>query len=242
MNPAPFITIEGVDGAGKSSHMDAIVAVLEGAGYEVVATREPGGTDVGQSLREQLKTVEMDQTTAALIAFADRNEHLTRKILPALAQGKAVISDRFTDSTYAYQGGGDGCDWGVIQSLESLVQKGLQPHLTLFFDLDNEVAAARRASRAAELPASQRDKFDEKPLEWFAGVRDAYHARVAAQPDRFILIDSSKTLEQVREQVVAALEGFVADFKANPGLWKHWGPSAEHLAQNSSKMSRSPKP
>lgn len=242
MNPPPFITIEGVDGAGKSSHMDALKDVLAQAGYEVLITREPGGTAVGQSLREQLKTVEMNQTTAALIAFADRNEHLTQKILPALAQGQAVISDRFTDSTYAYQGGGDGCDLDVIKTLEGLVQKGFQPHLTLFFDLPNEVAEARRKKRAADLAQSEKDKFDEKPLEWFANVRAAYHARVEEHPDRFITIDANQTLEQVREQVVEALGGFVQAYRDNPQQWQHWGPSPDLLVQYAAKPARGPKP
>lgn len=242
MTSAPFVTIEGVDGAGKSSHMGTIVSVLEGAGYEVLSTREPGGTELGQALREKMKTVEMDQTTAALIAFADRNEHLVQKILPALAQGKAVVSDRFTDSTYAYQGGGDGCDLGVIQTLEALVQKGMQPHLTLFFDLPNEVAAQRRDRRAGAQAETPQDKFDQKPLEWFANVRAAYLDRVAEQKQRFITIDASRTLEEVAAQVRKAMEGFVADFKANPQNWIHWSPSPEILATSTAKPARSPRP
>lgn len=207
---APFITIEGVDGAGKSSHVDTIVALLEAEGFEVVSTREPGGTALGSNLRDQLKKSEMDQTTAALIAFADRNEHLVQKIRPALEQGKAVLSDRFTDSTYAYQGGGEGCDWATIEKLEQLVHGDLQPSLTLFFDLPNEVAAARRDKRKAELDQDEKDKFDDKPMEWFEGVRNAYLIRRSADPGRFITIDASVTLEEVADQVRQAIGEFLA--------------------------------
>lgn len=213
---APFVTIEGVDGAGKSSHLGTIVAALEAAGFEVVSTREPGGTELGSALREQLKKAEMDQTTAALIAFADRNEHLVQKIRPALESGRAVVSDRFTDSTFAYQAGGDGCDWATIETLETLVQAGLQPSLTLFFDLPSDVAAARREKRKAELAQDEKDKFDEKPIEWFEGVRNAYLARREADPSRFVTIDAAQTLENVAVQVREAVEGFVARFSARP--------------------------
>lgn len=213
---APFVTVEGVDGAGKSSHLGTMVAALEAAGFEVVSTREPGGTELGSILRDQLKKSEMDQTTAALIAFADRNEHLQQKIRPALAAGKAVVSDRFTDSTYAYQGGGEGCDWGTIEKLEALVHGDLQPSLTLFFDLPSEVAAERREKRKLELAQDEKDKFDEKPIEWFEGVRNAYLARRAADPERFVTIDASVTLEEVAVQVKQAMEAFVARFSARP--------------------------
>lgn len=205
---APFITIEGVDGAGKSSHVPTIIKALEDAGFEVVATREPGGTDLGSKLRAQLKTVEMSQQTAALIAFADRAEHLSQKIRPALANGKAVLSDRFTDSTYAYQGGGEGCDWNQIRVLENMVHADCQPDLTLFFDLPTEVAEARRERRKAELNKSDMDKFDEKSIEWFDRVRNAYLQRVAETPDRFSTIDASGTIEEV----AALVKGAVADF------------------------------
>ena len=213
---APFVTVEGVDGAGKSSHLGTMVAALEAAGFEVVSTREPGGTELGSILRDQLKKSEMDQTTAALIAFADRNEHLQQKIRPALAAGKAVVSDRFTDSTYAYQGGGEGCDWGTIEKLEALVHGDLQPSLTLVFDLPSEVAAERREKRKLELAQDEKDKFDEKPVEWFEGVRNAYLARRAADPERFVTIDASVTLEEVAVQVNQAMEAFVARFSARP--------------------------
>lgn len=213
MISAPFITIEGVDGAGKSTHLDTIRRVLEEAGYEVLMTREPGGTEMGQNLRAQLKTVEMDHTTAALVAFADRNEHLVQKILPALAEGKAVISDRFTDSTYAYQGGGDGCDWQIIKSLETLVQKGLQPDLTLFFDLAPEIAATRRGKRKELVAQSQMDKFDEKPDAWFENVRNAYLDRVREMPQRFITIDASPSIPEVASQVEKALAIFLSRYQ-----------------------------
>lgn len=206
---APFVTIEGVDGAGKSSHVDNIVEMLEKAGFEVVATREPGGTELGSKLRAQLKTVEMSQQTAALIAFADRAEHLAQKIRPALAAGKAVLSDRFTDSTYAYQGGGDGCDWNQIKTLETMVHGDCQPDLTLFFDLPTQVAEARREKRKEATLQSDLDKFDEKPIEWFDRVRNAYLARIEETPGRYMVIDSSGTLEQVAENVRTAMKDFI---------------------------------
>lgn len=213
---APFITIEGVDGAGKSSHMDTILGAMERAGFSVMLTREPGGTELGAALRSHLKQAEMDQKTAALIAFADRNEHLEQKIRPALAAGQAVVSDRFTDSTYAYQGGGDGCDWGFIEALEKLVHSDLPPNLTLFFDLPNEVAEARRNKRASDMTEEVKDKFDEKPLDWFENVRNAYLERRAADPGRFVTIDASGTLEQVAQQVERAMDDFVARWSAKP--------------------------
>lgn len=208
-NLAPFVTIEGVDGAGKSSHVDNIVAMLEKAGFEVVATREPGGTELGSKLRAQLKTVEMSQQAAALIAFADRAEHLDQKIRPALAAGKAVLSDRFTDSTYAYQGGGEGCDWDQIRTLENMVHGDCQPDLTLFFDLPTEVAEARREKRKIATNQSDLDKFDEKSIEWFDRVRNAYLARIEEAPSRYMVIDSSGTLEQVAENVQKAMTQFL---------------------------------
>lgn len=206
---APFITIEGVDGAGKSSHMETIIPAIERAGFEVVSTREPGGTELGAVLRAQLKTVEMDQRTAALIAFADRNEHLEQKIRPALKAGKVVLSDRFTDSTYAYQGGGEGCDWEYMRTLENMVHADCQPNLTLLFDLPGKVAESRRERRKEDLQSSDVDRFDEKSIAYFEKVRNAYLRRVDEAPDRYRVIDASGTLEQVAEQVKEAIESFM---------------------------------
>lgn len=211
---APFITIEGVDGAGKSSHVPTILKALEDAGFDVITTREPGGTELGSKLRAQLKTVEMSQQTAALIAFADRAEHLAQKIRPALAEGKAVLSDRFTDSTYAYQGGGEGCDWSQIRVLENMVHADCQPDLTLFFDLPTEVAEARRERRKAELNKSDMDKFDEKSIEWFDRVRNAYLQRVKETPERFSTVDASGTMEEVAAHVKSAIGDFIARWPA----------------------------
>ena len=212
----PFITIEGVDGAGKSSHMDTLLGALRQAGFDVVATREPGGTELGQVLRAQIKTAEMDARTAALIAFADRQEHLVQKILPALAEGRAVLSDRFSDSSYAYQGGGEGCDWEFLKTLERLVQQGLRPDLTLFFDLPTEVAAARRERRKTESGTDQPDKFDDKEMAWFDSVRQAYLRRVQEDPERFVTIDASCDLEHVAGQVRHAIGQFLHAWKASP--------------------------
>lgn len=207
--PAPFITLEGVDGAGKSSHMETIISAIERAGFEVVSTREPGGTEIGSVLRAQLKKVDMDPRTAAMIAFADRNEHLEQKIRPALSSGKVVLSDRFTDSTYAYQGGGEGCDWDYIAALENMVHADCKPNLTLFFDLPGKVAEARRGRRKEELQSGDTDRFDEKSVDYFETVRNAYLRRVEESPERFKVIDASGSLEHVAEQVKEAVEGFM---------------------------------
>lgn len=209
---APFITIEGVDGAGKSTHMDALVEVLRSRGFDVVQTREPGGTDLGATLRNQLKTIPMQPRTAALVAFADRNEHLFQKIEPALAAGKAVISDRFTDSTFGYQVGGDGCDWEFAASLENMVHGHCKPDLTLFFDLSSEQAARRRNARKAETAPKDLDLFDEKDLAFFERVRNVYMRRIEESPSRYRVIDSSGTIDQVQKLAVSALEGFLDEW------------------------------
>lgn len=208
----PFITVEGVDGAGKSTHVDLIIQTLTDRGFEVVKTQEPGGTDLGQQLRAQLKGAEMEPMTAALIAFAARSEHLSQKIKPALAAGQAVVSDRFTDSTYGYQGGGDGLAAEKIKVLEQLVQEGFGPDLTLFFDLSTQQAAQRRDARAQ--PGDKHDKFDARSQEWFNQVREAYGRRIQEDPDRFRVVDASGTIEQVAQQVGQEIEDFCDRFCA----------------------------
>lgn len=210
----PFITVEGVDGAGKSTHVDLIIKTLADRGFQVVKTHEPGGTDLGQQLRAQLKGAEMEPMTAALIAFAARSEHLVQKIKPALDAGHAVVSDRFTDSTYGYQGGGDGLADAKIKVLEDLVQDGFGPDLTLFFDLSTEQAAQRRAARAQ--PGDKHDKFDARSQEWFEQVRQAYQRRMQADPARFHLIDGSGSIERVAQQVRQAVDAFCDRFCARP--------------------------
>jgi dTMP kinase len=190
---AKFITLEGVDGAGKSTHLDWIAGRIEAAGQRVLVTREPGGTPLGEELRRLLLAQSMHLETETLLMFAARREHLQRVILPALAAGTWVLCDRFTDATYAYQGGGRGLDPGRIEILEHWVHQGLQPDLTLVFDLSVEEAKRRRLAATAAP-----DRFEQEGLEFFARVRSAYVARAARFPQRIRLIDASQTVEATR--------------------------------------------
>lgn len=195
-----FISLEGIDGAGKSSHLDALAAWLQARGFEVVRTREPGGTPLAEALRELVLHQRMGALTESLLVFAARHDHLQQIILPALARGAAVLCDRFTDATFAYQGGGRGFDLGVLAQLEAWVQGERQPDLTLWFDLPPKVAAARRA--AARAP----DRFESEDVAFFERVRAGYARRQAADPSRFAPIDADGERDQVWGQVVAALE------------------------------------
>lgn len=208
----PFITLEGVDGAGKSSHMQTIFDALKPLGFEVVLTKEPGGTPLAEDLRIILKQTPCEPITEVLVAFAARSEHLAKLIRPALGENKIVLSDRFTDSTYAYQGGGAGVPVEDIQALEQIVHGNLRPDLTLFFDLPIEVAEARRNNRRVVDKEEQPDKFDEQGEAFFKNVRNAYLARIEADPRRFRVIDGSKTLEQVAEQVQEVLQEFAQEW------------------------------
>lgn len=203
MNPATargrFLTLEGIDGAGKSSHLAALAEVLRAGGAEVVLTREPGGTPLAETLRELVLHQGMDALTEALLVFAARRDHLRQVIEPALARGATVLCDRFTDATFAYQGGGRGFDLAVLQALEGWVQQGRQPDLTLWFDLPPAVAAARRA--AVRSP----DRFEQQDTHFFERVRAGYAARAAADPARFVRLDASAPREAVWAQIQAAL-------------------------------------
>jgi dTMP kinase len=189
-----FITLEGVDGAGKSTHLDWIARRIEAAGKNVVVTREPGGTPLGEELRKLLLAQPMHLETETLLMFAARREHLDQLILPALAAGNWVLSDRFTDATFAYQGGGRGLDLGRIEILENWVHQGLQPDLTLVFDLSVEEAKRRRLAATAAP-----DRFEQENLEFFARVREVYLARAARYPGRIRLIDASQTIDDIRK-------------------------------------------
>jgi dTMP kinase len=188
-----FLTLEGVDGAGKSTHLDWIARRLEALGKAVVVTREPGGTPLGEELRKLLLTLPMHLETEALLMFAARREHLDKVILPALEAGNWVLSDRFTDASFAYQGGGRGLDLGRIEILENWVQQGLQPDLTLVFDLSVEEAKRRRAAATAKP-----DRLELEDLDFFARVRAVYVARAERYPRRISLIDASRTVENIR--------------------------------------------
>ena len=186
-----FLTIEGVDGAGKSSHMDSIAACFTAHQYDIVATREPGGTPLAETLRELLLTSEMNLETELLLMFAARQEHINQVIKPALVSGKAVICDRFTDSSFAYQGGGRQMAAEKIQRLADLVHPDLMPNLTLLFDVPLEIARERML-REREL-----DRFEQEEEDFFERVRQTFLARAAAEPERFVVIDSSQPKEQV---------------------------------------------
>jgi dTMP kinase len=199
-----FISFEGIDGAGKSTHIEGVTASFRQKGRAVVLTREPGGTPLSEKLRELVLHDSMDALTEALLMFAARREHLVQVIEPALSRGEVVLCDRFTDATFAYQGGGRGFDWAVLGQLEAMVQRlpedGLrQPDLTVWFDLDPTIAAERLAS--ARVP----DKFESQPTRFFAAVRAGYARREAEMPQRFARIDAAQTREAVWADVARVM-------------------------------------
>lgn len=201
MTRGRFITLDGVDGAGKSTHLAFVADWLRGQGRDVVLTREPGGTPLGESLRELLLTRDMDPDTELLLMFAARQAHLASLILPALERGAWVVSDRFTDASYAYQCGGRGIATERVAALESWVQRGFQPDLTLLFDVPPEVAEARRsAARAA-------DRFEREADSFFSRVRDAYLARARAEPSRIRVLDARQSIDALRDEIAALLRG-----------------------------------
>lgn len=199
---AKFITLEGMDGAGKSTHIPSIIEMLQARGREVISTREPGGTVLGERLRELLLHEHMHAETETLLMFAARREHIASVIAPALARGAYVLSDRFTDATYAYQSGAKGVPVRKIEILEQWVQEDLQPDLTLLFDVPVEVSVARLAT------ARSPDKFERESVEFFARIRNTYLERASKNPARFRVIDGSKPLEEVAkavEEVIATI-------------------------------------
>ena len=202
MKQGKFITLEGIDGAGKSTQLAWIVELLQHAGLSAVVTREPGGTPLGEQLRALLldKSITMHPETEALLMFAARREHLDKVILPALAQGQWVISDRFTDASFAYQSGGRGLDSGKLAILEQWVQGTLQPDLTLYFDVPVEVGQ-QRVSQIKSV-----DRFEKEQADFFQRVRAAYLDRARQFPDRIKLIDSSQSLAEVKAAVERTLQ------------------------------------
>ncbi|HSQ10896.1 MAG TPA: dTMP kinase [Burkholderiaceae bacterium] len=195
-----FITVEGIDGAGKSTQIDAVAAALRARGLHLVLTREPGGTSLGESLRELILNERMTAETETLLLFAARAEHLDRVIRPALAVGQWVLCDRFTDATYAYQSGGRGVAVERIAALEHWVHADLQPDLTLLFDVPPEVAAQRLSQ------ARTADRFEAEDVHFFAAVRGAYLARAASDPARFFVIDGTRPPEVLRAQLTELAE------------------------------------
>ena len=202
-----FISFEGIDGAGKSTHIDVLAEALRAAGHTVTRTREPGGTPLAEQLRALALHQPMDALTEALLMFAARRDHIGQVIAPALARGDTLLCDRFTDASFAYQGGGRGLDWDALSSLERLVQDQparpglLQPDLTLWFDLPPAVAAARLSG--VRVP----DKFEAQPAAFFEAVRSGYARRLAADPSRFARIDADQPRAAVWDAVRAAVQG-----------------------------------
>lgn len=196
MNAGKFITLEGVDGAGKSTHLIWLVNYLRSIGHTVVQTREPGGTMLGEKLRELLLNDSMHLETEALLMFAARREHLDQVIQPAVARGDWVVCDRFTDASFAYQGGGRGLSIEKLTQLENWVQEGFQPDLTLLFDLPIDIAAQRMAGAARQL-----DRFEQERTDFHERVRATYLDRAAAMPSRIKVIDSRQAPELIQNQL-----------------------------------------
>ena len=203
MERGKFITIDGVEGAGKSTQIDFIRDYLSNKGINVILTREPGGTELGEKIRELLlspETKSMHSETELLLMFAARNEHIHRKIMPALAQGDWVLSDRFTDASYAYQGGGRGLDINRIAQLEQWVLQDFIPDMTLLLDVPVELGMSRIESRG------KKDRIELEAMDFFNRVRESYIDRSKQFPDRIKLIDSSQTVEFTTQQIKAVLD------------------------------------
>lgn len=205
MRNAWFISFEGIDGAGKSTHIEGLAQWFKDRGHVVTLTREPGGTPLAEKFRALALHEVMDPLTEALIMFAARREHLIHVIEPALARGEVVLCDRFTDATFAYQGGGRNFDWGVLKTLEQMVQNVpatelRQPDLTVWFDLPPAVAAERLST--ARVP----DKFESQHRSFFQAVRDGYAKRMQENPSRFAQIDANQAREVVWSDVLQAVE------------------------------------
>jgi dTMP kinase len=199
-----FISFEGIDGAGKSTHIEGLAQVFRDQGRVLTLTREPGGTPLAESLRQLVLNEPMDPLTEALLVFAARRDHLQQVIEPALQRGDVVLCDRFTDATFAYQGGGRGFDPQVLSQLERWVQGQVngelrQPDLTVWFELDPAVAAARLSQ--ARLP----DRFESQPVEFFRRVHQGYLQRCLAAPDRFVRINADQSRDQVWRSVLSSL-------------------------------------
>lgn len=198
-----FITLEGIDGAGKSTHLHWLADWAREQGHQVVVTREPGGTPLGEMLRDMLLGQHMHIETETLLMFAARREHIDKVIVPAIEKGHWVISDRFTDATFAYQGGGRGIPLEKLRVLEQWVQGTLQPHLTLLFDVPLEVSRARLELNPAL------DRFEQEKQDFFERVRAAYLARAQAFPQRIRLVDSTRSIPDIRSELESLLKALV---------------------------------
>ena len=202
-----FITVEGQDGAGKTTNLERIERLVRSAGYEVLRTREPGGTALGDEIRRLVlhrRDLQIDEMAELLLIFAARAQHLAAVIRPALAAGTWVVCDRFTDATYAYQGGGRGIDFAVIAELEQRVQGDLRPDLTFLLDVDTDTGAKR---------ASGEDRFESQEAGFKEGVRQAYLARARAEPRRVKVVDAARALALVEEEVESILRQYIDSLK-----------------------------
>lgn len=196
-----FITLEGIDGAGKTTQFHAVVETLRAAGRTVVATREPGGTPIGESLRALLLSEPMHSATETLLMFAARQEHVLRVIEPALMRGEDVVCDRFTDATLAYQGGGKGLPVDRLKALARWVHPGLIPDLTILIDVPVELASQRLRAQARDA-----DRFEREPTEFFKRVRDQYLALAAAEPSRWAVVNGARSLDLVGADLIELLK------------------------------------
>ena len=198
-----LLTLEGVDGAGKSTHIEFIADAVRAKGHHVIVTREPGGTDLAERLRKVILSEDVSPVIETLLIAAARADHVAKVIKPALAAGSWVVCDRFADATVAYQGAGNGVSLDLIESLSKAAHPGLRPDRTLVFDCPYEIAAARLAKAGRAL-----DRFERGDRAFFERVREAYRAIARAEPQRVRLIDAGVDHFSVRNQVKAALEGF----------------------------------
>ncbi len=201
---AKFIILEGSEGAGKSTNLQFIADWLQQQSQQVLTTREPGGTEIGEAIRGILldtRFTEMTPETELLLMFAARNQHIQQKIRPALEAGQWVISDRFTDASYAYQGGARGLPFERIEQIEQWVQQGFQPDLVFVFDLPVEVGMERVRQRGAAT-----DRFEQEQMAFFERVRQAYLLRAAQHPERYCVLDASQPLAVVQQQIVERLQ------------------------------------
>ena len=206
MKKGLFITLEGIEGAGKSTAVDFIEDYLTKEGHDVIKTREPGGTVIGEQIRKILLRNEnytLTYDTELLLVFSARAQHIQEVILPALSLGKIILCDRFTDASYAYQGGGRGIDASRINLLEKWVQGDLRPNLTLLFDLDVSIGMQRTKKRSGT------DRFEREEINFFEKIRNTYLERAKNEPQRFRIINSASSLENVKEQIVTILKDYL---------------------------------
>lgn len=211
--PAQFITVEGIEGAGKSSNLEAVQGFLHKAGVEYITTREPGGTPLAEDIRALLladRSEAVSEHCELLLIFAARAQHLKTVIEPALAAGQWVLCDRFTDATYAYQGGGRGLDMQHIADLERIVQGARRPDLTLILDLPPETGIARARQQGAL------DRFEQEELAFFQQVRQAYMDIARSQPERCHLIDADRPMEAVQQDIISILQERFPDLSGKP--------------------------